>query len=60
MRNLVRRRLKEIFRHVPPSLLPDIDLVISARPSSARASFSELKEEFLRALRKLGLEASDA
>jgi ribonuclease P protein component len=57
-RNLVRRRLKEIFHHVSPNLLSDVDLVVSARPSSAKASFSELKEEFLRALRKLGLETA--
>lgn len=51
-RNRVRRHLKEIFR---PSTrrLESLDLVISARPGAAEASFGELNEEFLRFLSKL-------
>ncbi len=52
-RNTVRRRLKEIFRDSAPEA-PDLDIVISARPSSADASFEDLREEFHRALQKLG------
>ena len=52
-RNGVRRRLKEIFRSAAAGLPGDLDFVISARPTAAEASFEELNEEFLRALRKL-------
>jgi RNase P protein component len=31
-----------------------VDLVISARPAAAEASFEELNEEFARSLRRLG------
>ena len=53
-RNGVRRRLKEIFRSSMARLPGGLDLVISARPAAAEASFEELNEEFLRSLRKLG------
>ena len=52
-RNGVRRRLKEIFRSSSVGLPADLDFVISARPSAAEASFEELSEEFIRALRRL-------
>ncbi len=64
-RNRVRRRLKEIFRSSLGGLPGELDLVISARPAAAEASFEELSEEFLRGMSKLnkdsvtqGLEAS--
>jgi ribonuclease P protein component len=53
VRNRVRRRLKEIFRSSVADLPCDLDLVISARPAAAEASFEELKEEFLRSIRKV-------
>ena len=47
-RNLVRRRLREIFRRerlaLPPSAAA---LVINARPSAARASFDALRADYL-------------
>jgi len=52
-RNTVRRRLKEIFRSSMADA-PDLDIVISARPSAADASFEELQAEFQRSLQKLG------
>ena len=52
-RNKVRRRLKEVFRSSAGELPSDTDIVISARPAAAEASFEELNEEFLRSLRKL-------
>jgi ribonuclease P protein component len=52
-RNAVRRRLKEIFRSSSARLPVDLDFVVSARPAAAEASFSELNEEFLYALRRL-------
>jgi ribonuclease P protein component len=46
-RNLVRRRLREIFRRTRP-LLGSVParLVVNARPSSAAAAFSELLEDY--------------
>lgn len=52
-RNGVRRRLKEIFRSSADKLPCDLDLVVSARPAAAEASFKELKEEFLGSLSRL-------
>ncbi len=52
-RNAVRRRLKEIFYSEVSNVCEDLDFVISARPASASASFEELREEFVRAIRKL-------
>lgn len=52
-RNGVRRRLKEIFRSSAIRVPDNLDLVVSARPAAAEASFEELNEEFLRSLRKL-------
>ncbi len=53
-RNAVRRRLREVFYSVLSEIPGDLDLVVSARPAAAEADFSELDEEFARALRKLG------
>ncbi len=52
-RNAVRRRLKEIFRSVAPSVPGGVDIVVSARPAAAEAGFGELNEEFLAAVRRL-------
>jgi ribonuclease P protein component len=54
-RNLVRRRLREVFRAVAGDLEPGMDIVVSARPAAADASFEELGKEFARALRRLDL-----
>lgn len=54
MRNAVRRRLREVFHATLPLMKGASDFVISARPSAASASFSELGDEFVRALRELG------
>ena len=53
-RNLVRRRLKEVFYSALPEIPGNLDLVVSARPAAAEADFRELDEEFARSLRKLG------
>lgn len=42
VRNRVRRRLREIARQRLPRLRPGWDLVFSARPTAAGASFAEL------------------
>ena len=53
-RNTVRRRLREVFHSALPEIPGDLDLVVSARPAAAEATFGELNEEFARSLRKLG------
>lgn len=52
VRNRVRRRLREVLRQLP--LGEGQDLVVSARPQAAAASFWELREEVLGLLRDLG------
>jgi RNase P protein component len=46
--------MREIFAVVSGEAEGDLDLVISARPAAREATFEELREEFDRALRKLG------
>jgi ribonuclease P protein component len=46
-RNLVRRRLREIFRRERLALPPAAALVINARPSAATASFDALRADYL-------------
>lgn len=53
-RNVVRRRLKEVFRAAIGEIPGSLDLVVSARPAAAGASFEELGEEFARALGRVG------
>lgn len=53
-RNAVRRRLREVFHATLSEIPGNWDLVVSARPAAAEASLRELKEEFARALGKLG------
>ena len=53
-RNTVRRRLREVFYSALPKVPSEVDLVVSARPAAAEATFRELSEEFVRSLRRLG------
>lgn len=53
VRNVVRRRLKEIFRLLSADIPEGIDVVVSVRPAAADAGFDELSREFARAMRKL-------
>lgn len=52
VRNRVRRRLREILRQLP--LAPAQDVVVTARPQAAAASFWELREELTGLLQQLG------
>ena len=54
VRNTLRRKMREIFAMVAGEAGGNMDLVISARPPAREAAFEELREEFDRALRKLG------
>jgi ribonuclease P protein component len=53
-RNTVRRRLREVFHSAIGRIPGSLDLVVSARPLAAEATFEELSEEFLGALGKMG------
>ena len=61
-RNMVRRRLKEVFLLSAMRLPNNLDFVISARPAAAEASFEELNEEFSRSVHRFrkGAEAREA
>jgi ribonuclease P protein component len=56
VRNKVRRRVKEIFHsHMErvTEVHGSLDLVISARPASSRATYQDLEREFFAALRRI-------
>ena len=53
VRNRIRRRLRELLRLLPVS--EGYDLVITARPEAAKASFAELKAELTLLLRRARL-----
>lgn len=53
-RNAVRRRLREVFHSCLTEVTGSLDLVVSAKPAAAAATFEELREEFSRALGKIG------
>ncbi len=52
-RNIVRRRLREVFRDFHQESIGIRDIVISARPGAANATKKELEFEFGRALDKI-------
>jgi ribonuclease P protein component len=52
-RNRVRRRLREIVRVTRPDLESGWWVVTVARPAAVQASFTELRQEWLRLARKL-------
>jgi ribonuclease P protein component len=53
-RNTVRRRLREVFGLCVPDVPGDLDLVVSARPAAANATFEELRAEFGKSLDRFG------
>ena len=53
-RNTVRRRLREVFGLCIPAVPGDLDLVVSARPAAANATFEELRAEFGKSLDRFG------
>ena len=53
-RNAVRRRLKEVFHSTIERIPDSFDLVVSAKPAVAEATFEELNQEFVRAVGKIG------
>ncbi len=55
IRNRVKRRLREIYRHELPRLKPGLWLVITAKTTAATASSEELRAEWLRLGRRLSI-----
>lgn len=53
-RNLVRRRLREIYRLNESGLRPGYDMVVVARTRAATAAYRRLETEFLSACQELG------
>ena len=53
-RNLVRRRLKEIYRLHESGLRPGYDMVVVARTRAAQVTYKRLESEFLAACQELG------
>ena len=53
-RNLVRRRLREIYRLHEDGIRPGYDVVVVARTRAAKAAYKRLETEFLSASQELG------
>jgi ribonuclease P protein component len=53
-RNAVRRKLREVFHSCISEVSENLDLVVSARPAAAEATFEELREEFGKSLVRVG------
>lgn len=53
-RNLVRRRIREIFRCAHPLLKPGLDFAVIARNSSPATPFAFLRTEWENLARQLG------
>jgi ribonuclease P protein component len=58
VRNLLRRRLRELFRKNKTRVPAGWDLVFAAGPAVARLSYEELKAEFLGAVEQAGRKCS--
>jgi len=54
-RNLVRRRIREIYRLHETELRTGVDIVVVARTAAVDATYGELQRDLLYAFRKLGL-----
>jgi ribonuclease P protein component len=55
IRNKVKRRLREIYRHQLPALKPGLWLVVTAKPPAATASLESLRVEWLRLAKRLSI-----
>ena len=55
IRNKVKRRLREIYRHELPRLKPGLWLVVTAKPSAATATLATLRAEWLRLAQRLSI-----
>ena len=55
VRNLLRRRLRDIVRHHQHALKPGVWLVVIARPAAALATYRALEDEWLRLARRASI-----
>jgi len=55
VRNRIKRRLREIFRHQLPFLKPGLWLVVTAKVPAASATWETLHSEWLRLGRRLSI-----
>jgi len=55
VRNLVRRRLRNICRKERAHLLEGIQLVVIARPSAATGEFEEIRQDLLKVARRAAI-----
>lgn len=53
LRNRMRRRVRELFRAVRSEFPRDLWIVVVAKQGSAEAGFAELREEWLRLVRRI-------
>ena len=60
VRNLLRRRIREIYRLNEDSLFSGFDIVIVARVKSRYVSYQDLERAFLYGCGKLGLKKNSA
>ncbi len=52
VRNLLKRRLREIFRTNKGAISPRCNVVVNAKRSAAQTPYEELREDFLRAVKR--------
>ena len=55
VRNLVRRRLREIYRLNEARFLPGYDIVVVARTRAIYGRYADLERSFLQLMKKLGI-----
>lgn len=55
VRNLVRRRLREIYRLNESRIQKGLDIVVVARVKSAYATYAQLEKDFFSACDRLGI-----
>tara|TARA_B110000037_G_C17052699_1_gene478443 strand:+ start:1023 stop:1319 length:297 start_codon:yes stop_codon:yes gene_type:complete len=56
-RNLAKRRFREIFRKSQIAMTPMGDIMLSLRKPATKASYEELEQRFLHAIKYCGLKA---
>ncbi|MCH6256769.1 ribonuclease P protein component [Puniceicoccaceae bacterium K14] len=57
-RNKAKRRFKEVFRLQQHTIRPEADLLLSIRPGAKKATYQELEQRFLHALKYTSMQRS--
>ncbi len=55
VRNVVKRRLREVYRHHRARVIDGATVAVAVRPRAARAHYRELEVAFLNLSRRLGI-----